>query len=93
METVMNFKSVIELLHGSEHYYTVCVDMDGNYSYINNSYKKNFASMGVDFIGKSCAINLHPEDVKVCIETAALCYANPGKLFPATLRKHNGIGG
>ena len=36
---------------------------------------------------------MHPDDTRICEEVGGKCYANPGKLFPATLRKLNGQGG
>jgi signal transduction histidine kinase len=31
--------------------------------------------------------------MNTCIEVSAKCFANPDKLFPATIRKHDGKGG
>ncbi|EOR95936.1 PAS domain-containing protein [Arcticibacter svalbardensis MN12-7] len=36
---------------------------------------------------------MHPDDTKICEEVGKKCYDEPGKLFPATLRKHDGEGG
>ena len=36
---------------------------------------------------------MHPDDTKVCEEVGGKCFANPGKLFPATIRKYDGKGG
>lgn len=36
---------------------------------------------------------MHADDITTCIEVAAICFQNPTKLFPATIRKHDGNGG
>jgi signal transduction histidine kinase len=36
---------------------------------------------------------MHPDDPKTCMEVSTKCFENPGKMFPATIRKHDGKGG
>ena len=36
---------------------------------------------------------MHPDDKNTCIEVSTKCFENPGQLFPATIRKHDGKGG
>lgn len=37
-------------------------------------------------------ITMYPDDTKICEEVAALCFRYPEKMFPATIRKHDGKG-
>lgn len=67
--------------------------MDSRYSYVSPNYDRNFDLQNESLLGKSFSITLHPDDLSVCAEVAAKCFATPGTLFPATLRKHNGRGG
>jgi hypothetical protein len=88
-----NFRSTKELLHDSKYYYIICTDNLGNYSYINNHYANSFSHIHVNLVGQPYYITMHADDTKVCEDVGGKCYAHPGKLFPATIRKHNGIGG
>ncbi|RYY37203.1 MAG: PAS domain S-box protein [Sphingobacteriaceae bacterium] len=88
-----NFEQTKNLLHDSNFYYIICTDTTGNYSYINNRYAKSFKYIHENFLGQPFHITMHPDDLKVCEEVGGKCYAEPGKLFPATIRKHNGQGG
>lgn len=81
------------LLHDSDFYYMICVNNDGTYKYINKRYAESFSYISEDFVGKPYHITMHPDDTGVCKEVGAKCHAEPGKLFPATIRKHNGVGG
>lgn len=91
--TPFNFHFTKELLHDSNFYYIICTDNEGNYSYINNRYAKSFRHINSNFVGQPYHITMHPDDTRICEEVGGKCYAKPGKLFPATIRKHNGQGG
>jgi hypothetical protein len=88
-----NFQSTKELLHDSNYYYIICTDNTGNYSYINNHYANSFKHVHINLVGQPYYITMHPDDTKVCEEVGGKCYEHPGKLFPATIRKHDGKGG
>lgn len=91
--TAIDFNSTKELLHNSNFYYIICTDSTGNYSYINNHYANSFKHIHDALVGQPFYITMHPDDIKVCEEVGGKCYEHPGKLFPATIRKHNGRGG
>lgn len=91
--TAIDFNSTKELLHNSDFYYIICTDGTGNYSYINNHYASSFKHIHEALVGQPFYITMHPDDIKVCEEVGGKCYEHPGKLFPATIRKHNGRGG
>lgn len=88
-----NFKETISLLENSNFYYVIIAGMDSNYSYVNSHYASAFGHISEEMIGKPYYITMHPDDTKVCGEVAALCFQNPDRSFPATIRKHDGKGG
>ncbi len=87
------FRETIQLLENSNFYYIITSGMDGNYSYINSHYAKSFSYISENIIGMPYHVTMHADDIKICAEVAAKCFANPDKLFPATIRKHDGKGG
>ena len=93
MNTTRTFNSTKQLLHDSNFFYMISTDLEGNYSYINTHYASSFGFITSNFVGQPYYITMHPDDTKVCEEVGGLCYANPGELYPATIRKHNGQGG
>lgn len=83
----------IKLLENSSFYYSLIIGMDNKYIYVSPHYNNSFAFLNESLAGKPFYITLHPDDIKVCQEVGGQCFANPGKLMPATLRKHDGRGG
>ena len=88
-----HFQETKELLDNSALFYIITTAMDGKYSFINQHYAKEFAHINADFIGQPYHITMHPDDMNTCAVVAVKCFENPGKLFPATIRKHDGKGG
>jgi len=93
MDNILHLNATKALLHDSDFYYIICTGLDGNYSYINNRYAKSFKYINSNFVGQPYHITMHPDDTRICEAVAGQCFAQPDKLFPATLRKHNGAGG
>lgn len=87
------FLSTIELFAHSSFYYIICTGMDGNYSYVNDNYAHRFNYIADNLIGMPYYITMHPDDMKVCEETAKKCFDHPGRAFAAAIRKHDGKGG
>jgi len=87
------FLPTIELFAHSSFFYIICTGMDGNYSYVNDNYARSFDYIAHNLIGVPYYVTMHPDDMKVCEETAAKCFAHPGRAFPAAIRKHDGKGG
>jgi PAS domain S-box-containing protein len=83
----------IKLLADSPIFYVIIVGMDSKYTYASKSYNNNFSFLGESLEGRDFSITLHPDDIKICAEVGEQCFAEPNKLFPATLRKHDGKGG
>lgn len=93
MWKALETKSTIELLEDSNQFYIICTDNDGHYAYINKLYNERFSFICPDMIGQPYFITMHPDDRMICQEVGYMCYQNPGKLFPATIRKLDGKGG
>lgn len=87
------FEETKELLNNSILFYIVTTSMDGNYSYVNENYAKAFSHVNSNFVGQPYHITMHSDDMNTCIEVSAKCFENPDKIFPATIRKHDGAGG
>jgi len=87
------FSETRKLLDNSILYYIITTGMDGNYSFINEHYAKEFAHISSNFVGQPYHITMHPDDMQTCVEVSQKCFENPDKLFPATIRKHDGRGG
>ncbi len=87
------FEETIKLLENSNFYYIITTNMAGKYSYINNHYAESFSYISETIVGMPYWITMHPDDTKVCEEVAAKCFMYPEKMFPATIRKHDGKGG
>ncbi len=88
-----HFEETKALLNESSFFYIITTNMQGEYSYINDHYANVFSHIERNFQGKPYNITMHPDDVGICIEVAGKCFENADKLFPATIRKHNGKGG
>lgn len=86
------FQETRDLLEHSNFFYIIVTGMDGNYSYINSHYEKKFPQY-IPLVGKPYYITMHPDDMQTCAEVAEKCFENPGGIFPATIRKHDGQGG
>ena len=87
------FREINTFLAGSSFFYTIAIGMDSCYSYVSDNYNRNFGLLEDSLQGKHFSITLHPDDIALCAEAGGKCFENPGKLIPATLRKHDGKGG
>lgn len=87
------FEETKKLLNNSVLFYLITTGMDGKYSYINGHYAKEFSHINNNFVGQPYHITMHPDDMNTCVEVSMKCFENPDKLFPATIRKHDGSGG
>lgn len=88
-----SFEQTKTLLDKSVLFYAIITIMDGTYSYVNQHYAKNFSHIKNNLIGQPYHITMHPDDKNTCLEVSTKCFENPGQLFPATIRKHDGKGG
>ncbi len=88
-----NFEETKRLLEHSVLFYIITTGMDGNYTYVNHNYARQFAYISGSFVGQPYHITMHPEDKNTCIAVSVRCFQHPHRMFPATIRKHDGKGG
>jgi PAS domain S-box-containing protein len=74
-------------LHDSPSFYAIAVDMQGNYSYVNNLFKTRFAFLKEDFIGTPMTDSVYSEDIPVCVKAAEDCVSNPSRVIEVNIRK------
>ncbi|MCE7065988.1 PAS domain-containing hybrid sensor histidine kinase/response regulator [Dyadobacter sp. CY326] len=67
--------------------YIVRTDLEGNYTFVNNCFCEFYGIAQEDIVGKSSLMGVVPEDIEKCIQVGNLCFINPGKPHPVTLRK------
>ncbi len=87
------FEETKRLLDKSNFYYIITTDMQGRYSYVNTHYAQAFSHISDSIVGQPYQITMCPDDINTCIEVSAKCFQHPDKMFPATIRKHDGKGG
>lgn len=87
------FDEIRSLLGESETYYLIMVGMDSTYQYLNKRYESVFSSVHGSLIGKNYAITMQPDDLQTCHIVSTQAFNNKGSVFPATIRKHDGLGG
>jgi len=87
------FEEIKALLGESDTYYLIGVDMDANYTYVNKHYEEVFRHIHGNLLGKHYAITMHEDDLATCVRVANLAFKHRDAVFPATIRKHDGLGG
>ncbi len=74
------------LLH-SNNYSLVITNLEGNYIFTNDIFKKRFAFLKDDFIGMPFYITIHPDDVEKCNAASYQCIMNPDTVIQVQARK------
>ncbi|WP_159470364.1 PAS domain S-box protein [Dyadobacter sp. 3J3] len=77
------FRSIIE----NNSFYIIKTDLEGNYSYLNPFFCKMLSVTPEEYLGKNSLSLIMPEDHTICIETVALCFAEPDQSHWVILRK------
>ncbi|MDB5018893.1 MAG: Sensory box histidine kinase [Pedobacter sp.] len=90
---MQSFEETKDLLHNSSLYYLISVDMNSNYSYVNNRYHSAFNGVHGNLVGQHYSITMHEDDLDVCRRVSEQCFTFPDRVFPAIIRKHDGKGG
>ncbi|AFM03605.1 PAS domain S-box [Bernardetia litoralis DSM 6794] len=67
--------------------FIIRVDMEGNYSYVNNSFCERLQLKREEIIGTNSLTGIAQEDIQQCIDAANECLANPAKSIFAHLKK------
>lgn len=87
------FEETRKLLDNSNIYYLIAVGMDSHFTYVNKRYQRIFEKTHSNLVGQHYSITMHPEDLDICRSVSELAFNNPGVVYPATIRKHDGKGG
>ncbi|TDO23107.1 histidine kinase dimerization/phospho-acceptor domain-containing protein [Pedobacter duraquae] len=88
-----NFEETKKLLDNSQIYYMISVGMDSTYTYANKRYNRVFENQYGNLVGQHYSITMHKDDMRVCESVSGLAFRFPDRIFPATIRKHDGKGG
>lgn len=88
-----NFEETRKLLDNSQIYYMISVGMDSTYKYANKRYSRIFERQYGNLVGQHYSVTMHKDDTRVCESVSGLAFKFPDRVFPATIRKHDGEGG
>ncbi len=73
-------------------FYYIRTNMQGQYSYVNEHFKKKFGFITNNFIGRFTSDAIHPDDFYKCKEAVYFCLQNPTKKQIIEIRKPNSDG-
>jgi len=74
-------------LENSDMLYYLSTDLSGNYTFVNEHFRKRMSFMGTDFIGKNSLETIIQEDWDICRKTVEACFLNPEDSHFVELRK------
>lgn len=87
------FEDIVKLFDHSDSFYLVKVDDQGNYSYMNEYFRRKYSAFYTQGKLNPAGAALHPDDHASSYATYLKCLAEPEKNFPVSLRKKDGKGG
>lgn len=67
--------------------FLVRIDPKGNYLFANRAFYDTYQLTPEEVVGTSFLTTVAPEDAEHCRDTGRQCLAEPGRVFPVTLRK------
>jgi PAS domain S-box-containing protein len=68
--------------------YIIKLDREGNYTYVNDIYQRDFSSPTQPLTGQFSLPSVITEDQTICIEISEYCFNHPGEHIQHTLRKY-----
>ena len=74
-------------LINSSTYYVVVTDLEGKYSFYNETFIRKFSFLGENLLGNPFDVTVDPKDVEKCNQAALDCITNPGKVVSLFVRK------
>ncbi|PWK79132.1 PAS domain S-box-containing protein [Mucilaginibacter oryzae] len=89
----MPYAHVPKFLDTSAYFYAISIGIDSKYTYVNPNYDRNFGLGKATLKGQHFSVTLHPDDISICEQVGQQCFEDTKRLYPATLRKHDGKGG
>jgi len=78
---------LFKYLTNSTTYYTIRMDLEGRYTYVNPFFQQKFAYLTSNFIGVPFESTIHAGDVERCNQAALACITEPGKIVKISVRK------
>ncbi len=79
--------SINKAVANSAHFYFVCLDLSGNYTFVNQHFATEYDFQATGIIGSPFTHTNHKEDIEKCHETICECVLCPEKVFSLQLRK------
>ncbi|MFY8019717.1 MAG: PAS domain-containing sensor histidine kinase, partial [Bacteroidia bacterium] len=73
--------------------FLIRLDLEGNYTYVNDSFCKKFGYLPQDILGKNYISTVHPEDIIKCSEIGLQIIQHPHQIHKTQIRKPNPTGG
>jgi PAS domain S-box-containing protein len=80
-------KYLLKLLDSMSDFYLIVIDMQGNYTYVNNAFSERFGFITNNFVGKTCMEDVHPEDAPEVYRVVEDCLKAPGQFRSIIIRK------
>jgi PAS domain S-box-containing protein len=77
------YKTILE----NQSAYLIKLDLEGNYTYVNDFYCDDFGWPRDTLLGQSSLDGIIPEDHQTSLDAGLVCFANPSKRHKARLRK------
>lgn len=82
-----SFYSLEKAIAQSSHFYFVCLDLQGNYTYMNPYFSSEFLPNEQKIIGQAFDKGVHTEDIDYFQETFIAAILQPEKILAVKLRK------
>ena len=80
-------KYLLKLLDSMSDFYLIVIDMQGNYSYVNQAFLDRFGYITNNFVGKTCMEDVHPDDAPEVYRVVEDCIKAPGQFRSIIIRK------
>lgn len=84
---MFNIDNALSKLADVTNEFFVCINMEGNYCYINNAFKKRFGFDNKIFIGRNALQDIHENDHQLVIQTVEKCCTNVNTAHDLIVRK------
>ena len=82
-ENAQLYKTLID----NQSAYLIKLDLEGNYTYVNDFYCNDFGWPRATLLGQPSLHGIVPEDHQKAIDVGLRCFTNPGSRYKARLRK------
>lgn len=80
------------ILNTQGNLFVIRVNMEGNYTYVNEALLKKLGYKIEDFLGKPFSFSIHPDDIELCQLAADKALENMGEPSIVSIRKYSSWG-